>query len=103
MVGVFTKFDVAGRDDAENVSFQSQFGTHVYWTHIQTVSIIENKQIPLELGWFVVQNRSSDADVSFDREKEENETLSKFPWLDLSPQRRVYRYWKDSLRISSAK
>jgi hypothetical protein len=53
------------------------------------VSIIrENKQIPLELGWFVVQNRSSDADVLFDREKEENETLSKFPWLDLSPHRR---------------
>jgi len=50
--------------------------------------ITENQDIPLQYGWFVVQNRGPKAQDSFDREREEKTTFSKRPWNEIPVEQR---------------
>jgi hypothetical protein len=51
-------------------------------------TIKENKDVTLQNGWFVVQNRGPDPASLLDRERAEKTTLSKRPWVEIPEQQR---------------
>jgi hypothetical protein len=55
----------------------------------QVVKIVtENQAIPLEHGWFVVQNSGPKGSASFDLKQEDSATFGKNPWSDIPVQQR---------------
>ncbi|OBT75242.1 hypothetical protein VF21_05671 [Pseudogymnoascus sp. 05NY08] len=72
VVGVFTKCDALPESEVA-----------------QIVEIVkENKEIPLQSGWFVVQNKKLNAPSSFDQEEEENATFGNGLWVTIPTRQR---------------
>ncbi|KFX86692.1 hypothetical protein V490_08938 [Pseudogymnoascus sp. VKM F-3557] len=87
VVGVFTKCDILPESEVPHV-----------------VEIVkENKQVPLQSGWFVVQNKKLNAPSSFDREEAESATLSKGLWATIPNRQRGTAALKKFLAYSLCK
>ncbi|KFY41097.1 hypothetical protein V494_03202 [Pseudogymnoascus sp. VKM F-4513 (FW-928)] len=84
VVGVFTKCDILPESEVVEI-------------------VKENKQVPLQSGWFVVQNKKLNAPSSFDREEAEDATLSNGLWATIPNRQRGTAALKKFLAYSLCK
>ncbi|KFZ14601.1 hypothetical protein V502_06004 [Pseudogymnoascus sp. VKM F-4520 (FW-2644)] len=85
----FGILDVPGVFSAKKTGITEQEMKGVTNLVAQIVEIVkENKEIPLQSGWFVVQNKKLNAPSSFDQEEEENATFGNGLWVTIPTRQR---------------